>query len=763
MALTLPRENQVLPDYRILWRQGFGAGTGAADNKAVSSATGWQAIPLQRRGIAQHGFFLNSFERVAFPQVGRASFSYAYGDFDDATVDSDDLAELRDAEVRIQVSPKGEDAWRTVYWGTVDYVSDNGSPGAIVPRGLKTFHCVDGFYRAKRWPLDRHGFDANAGANWGNASGGPVYGHPGYNWSDRHDSVASGNRSTSQYLSPAGVSVYMHTPAGSATKWTDLQAVEHALAASKPPGHPLFTLSGATDLLAGSNPWEVKPGESALDFVFRVLKRERGRGLVFVDWNDDSVDGGGDPNGALTVKLTIGAQLAANVSYISDPPNGTLGTMLGAISNLTAVSVDLTGDHRCVNGSLELGDPDQFRMDYLETEGEPIEVLATLAYVDGQLGAGSGIDGRSLIRGWSAADQASFVALTAVRRQEAKWKPVFQLHRLNPAWGGYAGDGNAGASFALQRIDYRCTKLGRPVTPDSANAIELADPAVAAFTSPLLVEILSDLPLFEAYTYTGATPARNDSASETFNPQRRKAMCYVRVAANRYLDVDQTSTGSVHMSGDHDSLWIIHSGDEGVGTRFFSTSSPSNLSSAFDYSKIVLTVGLRMPHRVRFADGDALTNGKRGKIYIPGAHLWVAAPGAIYDLDTSTTSSGGYAARRNAVGASVTTPGILRDDRAGLAAIHALAWAWYGSTSTHRSASWALKACGFLPSFSAHPGVDTSADAIDYTYPTIGQVVTTLAANGAVHDLNTPVTRVHYDAERGVTSWSTEWHELETK
>ncbi len=275
--------------------------------------------------------------------------------------------------------------------------------------------------------------------------------------------------------------------------------------------------------------------------------------------------------------------------------------------------------------------------------------------------------------------------------------------------------------------------------------------------------MLSDTCLFESYKYTGATVVRNDAAAETANPQRRKPICYVRVAAGRYLDVDATASGSAHISVDHDAIWIIHSGDEGTGTRFFSTSSPSNLSSAYDYSKIVLTTALKMPHRVRFASGDALTNGKRGKIYIAGSHLWLASPGAIFDLDMSTLASGGYAARRNAVGASATSPGILRDDRTALALIHALSWAWYGSTSTHRSASWSLKACGFLPSYSAYSGTTISGTAADVTYPTIGQVVTTLTANGADQTLNTPVTRVHYDAERGVTSWSTEWHELETK
>ncbi len=756
MTYTLPLTNQLLPDYRILWRQGFGAGTAAADNKAVSAGGGWNPIPLQRRGVQQHGFYLSFFERVAFPQVGRAAFSYAYGAFDDTVVDSVDLEDLRDAEIRIQVSPKGDDDWRTVYWGTVDYVEDTGSPGATVPRGLKTYHCVDGFYRTKRWPLDRHGYDASGGALYGNASGGNAYGHPGYNWSNRHDSVSSGNKSSSAYLSPAGVGVTMHTPAGAGAKWTDLQAVEHALGASKPAGAPLFTLSGATDLLACTNSWDVKPGESVLDFVLRVLKRERGRGLAYVDWEDDS----GDPDGALTVKLTIAAQLADDVFFISDPITGDLDTIEGATNRGTATAVDITGDHRCVNGSLTLGDPDQFRLDYLETEGEPIEVLATLAYADDHLGTGSGIDGRALMRGWSATDQATFVGLGALARTEAKFKPVFQLHRFNPAWGGYAGDGNGGTQT---RIDYRCTELGRPVTPLTATGAELADPAVAAPTSPLLVEVMSDTPLFESYKYTGATVVRNDAASESGNPQRRKPLCYVRVASGRFLDVDATATGSVHMSIDHDAIWVIHSGDDGTGTRFFSTATPANLSSLYDYSKLALTVGLKLPHRVRFASGDALTNGKRGKIYIAGSHLWLASPGAIFDLDMSVLASGGYAARRGAVGATTQAPGLLRDDRAALALLHAMAWSWYGSTSTHRSASWALKACGFLPNYSAYAGTRITGDPVDVTYPTIGQVVTTLTANGGDKALNTPVTRVHYDAERGVTTWSTEWHELETK
>lgn len=752
MAYTLPLTNQLWPDTRILWRQGFGAGTGTGNNKAVSGS-GWRILPNQRRGPLQHGFFFRKCERGAFPFIGTASFAYYYGQFDDTAVDSIDLPELNNAEIRIQVTPKGAETWRTIWWGTVDYIEDRGSPGATVARGIKIFHCVDGFYRTKRWMMDRHGYSATGGL-YGVAQFGNAVGHPGYNWSRSHDSVTSGNKSPSQYTNPAGVTVTHHTPAGAGSKWTDLEAVEHALGASKPPGEPLFTLSGATDLLSGTNAWEVKHGESVFDFCQRILKRERGRGLCYVDWDDDSAA----PTGPLTVKLTIGAQLAANLSY-TDPTSGSTVTIQGATARGRSTTVDITGDHRAVDGSLSLGDPDQFRVAYLETEGEEIEVLAPLSYVDGLIGTAPLQDGLTLCRGWSELEQNTYVGLSAVRRQEARFKPVFQLHRLNPAWGGYAGNGNGGAK---SRIDYRTTSAGRIVTPETATAAEKADPVVTGGTSPLLVEVLPDLPLFEGYAYNGATVQRADGASETDNPQRRKLTGYVRVADDRYIEFDQTGDGSVHMSVDGNSVWIIHSGDEGGGTRYFSTSTTANLSSAYNYTQIVLTVGLRLPHRVRFASGDPNTSKRRGKISVPGSHLWLAAPGAIYDLNTATTSGGGYAPRRGALGATATSPGILRDDRSGLAAIHALSWAWYGDDTDHRSASWALKACGFLSTYDAFEGTAVGEGSpTSVSYPTLGQVVTTLTANGTTYTLNTPVTRVAYDNERGITTWSTEWNDLE--
>jgi hypothetical protein len=164
---------------------------------------------------------------------------------------------------------------------------------------------------------------------------------------------------------------------------------------------------------------------------------------------------------------------------------------------------------------------------------------------------------------------------------------------------------------------------------------------------------------------------------------------------------------------------------------------------------------------VRFASGDP-TSRKKGLITHRDHHLWLAHPLAIYDLDRSSGSvSAGFTPKRLA---GYTSPGLLRDDRAALAQLHQLAWAWYGPVYTRRSASWSLRDFGFFDTFSAVEGLTNTpreGDATDMDYPHLGDVVETLFANGTGQTVNTPVTRVAYDNETGVTSWSSEWAELD--
>lgn len=794
MTYTLPLENLTWPDFRILVAPKWGAtnapdssyvagGTNSALPQSATSGAAWQVLPYKQRGINKPGFWVKSFERVCLPYVGRAEIVYDYGDLDDAAVPSPSPLALDTTwEVRIQVSARDANSWATVYWGTVDYTEDAGDPGAVIPRGRKVFHCVDGLYRMKRWTLDRHG--AHTVSGYGVAQLNDVFGHPGYNYETGRDAPLLGNRYTSStsYTNAGGVSVWYHQPAGSTKStdsaiaqslWTDQQAVEHAIGANKPIGEPCFALQGATYLLAGKNPWPIGEGEAVHDFVCKVLRRERGRGVAYVDWTES------DPSGALTVFISVQPQLAADVQY-NDPTNNGVVVMSGATSRGNAVTVDLIGDHRCVAEAFRLGDPEQFRVDYLETHGERIELLATLSVLDGKVtSATNQWDGVSLARGWTGAQQTAFIGLptnSAQAKEEDRYNPVFQLFKFNPSWNGLLSDGDGGASVSLHRADYRCDANGNIITPITAATNKDTDPIDSAPLSNLLIEVLPDTPLIEGYAYLNNTPQRWDSSTstpadsaETDRQPRRRMTGYIRVAANRYLQFDDPGTAlSIQIGLDAQGIWLRHSNDESAGTRAFAAPTSSGFnSSGYDYSAVALTVGLRLPSRVRFASGDP-TGRRRGKLYHPGSHLWLASPGAIWALDTSTTSSNGYAARRKAclgtVNGTDSTPGILRDDRAGLAALHALAWAWYGTTTTHRTAQWALRDCGFLPSYQAYSGTSIPSNGgslTTVTYPTIGKVVTTMNANGSTTTLNTPVTRVHYENETGITTWSTEWAELE--
>lgn len=779
MPLTLPLENQAYAAVRILVRNGFGSGSGG--NMAMS-APDWVKLPMQKVGQQRHGFELLDCDRGALPYVGRARFKLEFGRFSDGLIgagtvsdggwDSDtdflNINDLQGWEVRIQFGTATTDGsdpsdWATGWWGTVEYQEDGGWPGSPIPAGVRYYHCVDGLNRAGRWQMAVHGFHDSSDSL--ETTYAPVRGAMGYNTPVDRDAITSKNFSPYTWVTSGSATVFCHTHAGrGASAWTAQTAAEHALASNRPAGEPLFTFSGDTPLLAGVANWQVKDGDSALDVVTDICRRERGRGLVKVDWTES------DPEGALTVTLKVYPQLVGDLTY-DDPTTtpATTTTVYGATTLATDVAVDLIGDHRGVAEQFKLGDPYQHRFDYLETFGEPIEVLATLAYVDAPLS--SSLDGYALCRRWTTTEQTSFRALTSasdiVKRAAERWRPVYQLHGLRFNWAGLAGDGNAGASVSLTRVDYRCSDSGALSVPSTAAVND---------TSPPLVKLMSDLPLFEGYDYTTATPTRYDAAAYDQNAQsRRRMMLLVRKSADRYLTSEQT-TARVALECDGQDLWISHSEDQGSTTRFFSDTSASGataLSAAFNYQQIVLTVGLRLPHRVRFASGDATLGRKRGQLYHKDYHLWIASPGAIWEVDMATGSaSAGYAGKRRACAGTTSAPGILRDDRAGLAALHALSWAWYGNgndptnPTVRRSATWALRCCGLLPSFQAYDGLSVPTDGSSPTtvaYPQLGELVTTLAANGETHDVNTPVTRIAYDHVTGTTTWSSEWSELDTE
>lgn len=747
MTVTLPLRTQLPPQWRILrkrtWAQGI-----------------WDILPTNKL----HGaFFVEEFWRSCIPEPGQATFRYDMGlidglnyGLDSSGTNESETIDLLGQIIRIQAAPGFDDLanqsisrtpeWKTVWVGVVELQKDTLAPGSSTFIGSRKYHCLDLLASfTKRQPINRHSAYIN-GNEYLNC-----YGHPGYNGMD-WDGRVLGNKETSGTLwysysgtlpwdsdnltDPAKTlfrsKLLMFNHAGTSTAanaiWTDLQAVENMLATSRIANTPFFYMyvtAAMTSILSNSNAWPVHEGMTAWDFLVDIFKRQRARGLAFLDWDDDT----SAPEDDLTVYIRLNPQTVDDISYT--PPGGVSTTITGATNAATTKTVDLVGDHRNMSSTFDIGDRYQHVYNYIESLGERIEVLATIDYPSGTLASR-----------WIASEETNFVAKSIPARRLGRYDTVWQLHGLSSSWDLTACDGNGSSGT---RCDYRCKDDG---TIDVGSGSQRD-------TSPILVNVLHDLPLYAGYNYAAAEPARYDAQTETLAPSRRLPMLLIKHSSNRYLRGEQLPTcAQVHVTSY--GIEIFRSGDPERGQRCFSLpNSTANLAGMRNKTDIVLTVGLQMPHHVRMASGDV--NGLRKKqIFHKGLHLWVAHPLAIWELDEATISAGdlGAAAKRDASPTS-GSPGILRDDRAKLAREHAMAASWY--LTARRTATWQLKACGILPSF-----LDTDGAAI--TYPTLGKVVTTMTAGTETYTLNTPITKVHYtNRANGVTTWITDWSDLDLR
>lgn len=799
MARTLPLDDLLWPDHRILVRQTWAD----SNSNPITSGDGWTPLAMakapSRLQVGGNGFRVIEYERVALPAVGTAKFGFRFGKIDGQVVGFDNdgnggftsqVPDLVGWEVRIQVRARNADgtfgSFRTAFWGQIILQEEQGQPGASTPAGDRIYHCVDGLYRASRWRLDRCGYSARKRDGSVFQNPGPTRGHPGYNFQRDKESRIEGNRWSSQWSTEGGLNADYHTWPGqgsgadlaAANFWTDQQAIEHALAASRPSGEPWFqmhavTVSGVPDpyalnLFNTTSVWPVHDGDSAFDLVSKACRRERGRGLVFVDWNDDS----GAPDGPLTCKLTVCNQNAFDIHW-TNPVDGSSQTIpQSAYFTESTNAVDLVGDHRVLSNGYKLGDKDQYRVDALESLGEPLEVLVTLAFQDGLSGSKPNQDARSLERGWLDSEQTAFRAInTAAQRVDERWRPVYQFWRLPMSWDGFVGDGENGANIAgLSRCDYRCDDLGNIVDPGNPGSYpdgtHVDSAYLTQYTAPFLVQVLHTLPLYEQWDYSVSPPVQRGGGTQNDTPDRRQAFAFFRVTQNKYLFAHEKTDGSFAMEVRNNLIAFYEASDQGKGSRYVSdtTLSTIGLSPRVDYQNLGFTVALRLPHRVRLYSGKLPTDPlckRRIAIEHRNVHLWLAHPGAVWDLDATTGSaSTGHTPRRFAAGAKFApvVPGKLRDDRAKLAQLHAMAWSWYGQL--RRSAQWSLRDCGFLGSYQAFAGSSVPTDGSSpssWLYPGLGQIVTTITANGQTEDVNTPVTRIHYDNVTGVTRWETDW------
>lgn len=699
MTITLPNnEDQHRPIHRVLVSKKFYGGN-------------WQALPIAPRydiGQKNHGYEVEQYSRAALPDLGKAVFFFRFGVINGIMYGINSAGGAADWQgyfVRIQVCDGPTTSqlkngilnltlnWRTVFVGTVELQDDALMPGGQYPIGIRKYHCVDLLGYADRWMLGHHGYD-----------GAVCRGHPGYNMMLSDGSLAGdmGAQDT-QFTSDQTVLAPSHTQRGKGALWKDMYAINHALMVGRSEGDPQFYINADDGLLQGAQFWQVLETDSALRFVREILRRQRGRGVAYLSWADDT----SNPLADMTLNLTVVPQFASDIVY-TDPITKSVVTISGASSAGTIWPlVDLQGDHRNVETTFRLGSRYFNTYGYVEVMSEPIEVLSTLSYAD-----------QSLEQRWTGSP-------TSVTLDPAL-ENVYQLHSTPRDWDITGGDGTGTASG--QPLDYRCD--------DNGNVIAGGAGDTSAIVSRFNLQVLRDTPY----------PSPGDAAIGALRGEPR---AYINTTGDKWVDV-KVEVGA-NLAVRDDGILLKCAEDDGDTTRVISLKSAPMLAADWDFTKLAFTIALKLPHRVRLAAGDPAAPRKK-TIIIRGLRLWLADPGAIVGLDFS---SGDDVAGHTALGAAGADIGpciALKDDRDKLAALAALAITWYAVPRI--TASWQLRACGFL-------GYFLDINGAQQLYPQLGYVVKQMSAGGGLYDINTPITMMHFDVEENKTTWTTDWSDLD--
>ena len=630
--------------------------------------------------------------------------------------------------------------WKTVWLGVCLWQRDEIPPGAQRIIGHRRWYCVDLLYAYLRgYHIDRHAFAPTSGTVHS-----PCEGHPSFNENGNSDRPISGNKSSVDTWTPTApeasaptVKAFSIPGTRYSETWNDLEVAEYACLVARRPGDPIVSISGDTAPLDIANFWPVTPTTTAWDIVTSIFRRQRGRGLGVFEWSEETPSDNA-PTAISEVTIRVYPQFKSTIQVSTD---GVDTLFPGADSTsggrtITARPLDLIGDHRNVDEVFDIDQRDEARVDYLETVGEPIEVVVTVGYVDETIEAG-----------WTTSEASSYDSADVDKRSGPRWDHVYQVHALTTVSGKICkaadGNGGIGSSFIY--------------TVDAGDGtISSGESTTGSLTS---ISILPDLPFLVGKNYAYDPPT--DYGDIPRNPGRRPPLVLIRDMPDRYEDHSK----NVRMDLIQHGFRIEWSGSvvplDGGGVESYrpvSKLSAENNAAFADTSQIVTTIALQLHTRLRAASGDN-NSSRRKRIYIQGLHLWLAHPGTIHDLDTDSADGNGIPARR------ITTLTKLRDDRSTLRKLHALAWAWYGSE--HRACRWGLRAHGMNLLSNGEIGFYNlaSGSRVGVAYPMLGQVITTLSAGGLTDGeaitLNTPVTRIEYDNDQGITIWHTDWSELD--
>lgn len=708
MAITLPYTTQKLPRFRL----------------HVSDTCTGESTPLPMAAPGRNGYEVRVLSRASMPDFGELIFQYKFGLIDgkqygvvDDSLTNIGYADLIGKNVIVEASVDGGETWVVRWLGECIAQDENSWPGSANRAGVVTYHCRDLLHKLTKWQLARH---VPYVSTLGDIS--PLA--LSYN-SKPEDSVnVLGNKESSGAL-PSGYSYFFaHTQSGSedAVPWTDLDVVRHAIDSAIQPESSVGVndlvwgagmVAGATDLLSGANFWKVEDQQTVFDLIRRVFNRRRGLGIAVMEFGE-TLDANGSVN-SLQPVIKVYAQVIDDITYTA--PSGGSVTINGAGTNGTSAPVDLIGDHRLVDGSFQIAAESETLYNAVVTTGDFIQVIISASTAD------------YLDERWSSAEATAYDAAIAngddPSEDDAKWGNVYSTVGFSYGWTFQAPDWSGTATTGQSFIDL-----------STSSDLSLGFNA-GKRGSPLGFTLTDELPLAAGWNYT-VNPAVKISGTQDGEPNRSPVRAFKRVntSPERYVDAKTAYQ-----------LNVDRAGYNGNDLKCIGTTGPY-FAAESDQDDHWFTLNIRLNNRIEASSGDL--TGKVKRIRIDGLGLQLIHNGAIIGLDYDNPSNDGFPPLHGgtaAISVSAKNFYVVRDDRDRLARAHEIAKAWY--TTVRRTARWGLNAFGF-GSFALLE--ETTVD-----YPKIGHIVSDITYGGFVREMATPVTRIEYDHDRGVTEFVTSW------
>lgn len=355
-------------------------------------------------------------------------------------------------------------------------------------------------------------------------------------------------------------------------------------------------------------------------------------------------------------------------------------------ANPNVVSLDI--ENTASFGQARIAYLDQPHYSTITVRGEPLRVMFTLSVAGGTLEAD-----------WDSALASAYASEPddAGRRQD-KYRHLWSRFSIPSSWDGTLPDGLGGSVVAFPAI-VPATGAHDPAT---SQAVWARDIVLDRTLPPLAAgdDSQPGEPLVFVYDDEG-TPVRLDEP-----PDDAAGALTISVCDDRPGILCRTPYRHLLAAG-------IYSG--------------AGREALYDYTSLQATVSAYSNDRVRITV-DAITPepgtmAREKVIDIPGMHLWLVLAGTMTDVDTYEASDR-----------------YLRDDRATLASVAALARAWYGRSRASISASY------------ADPLI----------LDRLGQVISEVRTAGAISPAGTMITSITYTmGARQSVAFATEHFDLD--